>query len=233
MNEDGTFRKINLFGEDLCGKALYDEIERCARKAFFSVNEDERRTGRDILWYLWNGPDSPLYGRDKMTTFERYFIEDESTHKEKKDVYYKLINDDEMVDRIFAEFGAKGGNAHIINGHVPVKTIQGEQPMKANGKLFVIDGGFSKAYQPETGIAGYTLVYHSHGMQLVQHEPFQSRQKAIEEGLDIKSTNFVLEFNSQRMMVKDTDKGKELVTQILDLKKLLVAYRTGLIKEKI
>ena len=135
--------------------------------------------------------------------------------------------------RILEEFGASGPHSHIINGHVPVKTIQGEQPMKANGKLFVIDGGFSKAYQPETGIAGYTLVYHSHGMQLVQHEPFQSRQKAIEEGLDIKSTNFVLEFNSQRMMVKDTDKGKELVTQILDLKKLLVAYRTGLIKEKI
>ena len=135
--------------------------------------------------------------------------------------------------RILEEFGASGPHSHIINGHVPVKTIQGEQPMKANGKLFVIDGGFSKAYQPETGIAGYTLVYHSHGMQLVQHEPFQSRQKAIEEGLDIKSTNFVLEFNSQRMMVKDTDKGKELVTQIQDLKKLLVAYRTGLIKEKI
>ena len=123
-------------------------------------------------------------------------------------------------------------HSHIINGHVPVKTIKGERPIKADGKLLVIDGGFSKAYQPETGIAGYTLVYHSHGMQLVQHDPFQSRQKAIEEGQDIKSTTFVIEFNSQRMMVKDTDKGKQLVTQIQDLKKLLVAYRTGFIKEK-
>ena len=135
-----------------------------------------------------------------------------------------MRNREDICDQILAEFGALGPHSHIINGHVPVKTIQGEQPMKANGKLFVIDGGFSKAYQPETGIAGYTLVYHSHGMQLVQHEPFQSRQK---------STTFVLEFNSQRMMVKDTDKGKELVTQIQDLKKLLVAYRTGLIKEKV
>ncbi|WP_373735499.1 fructose-bisphosphatase class III, partial [Bacteroides heparinolyticus] len=122
---------------------------------------------------------------------------------------------------------------HIINGHVPVKTIKGEKPIKANGKLLVIDGGFSKAYQPETGIAGYTLVYHSRGLQLVQHDPFQSRQKAIEEGQDIKSTTFVIEFNSQRMMVKDTDKGLELTTQIQDLKKLLVAYRTGFIKEKL
>ena len=168
-----------------------------------------------------------------MATFERYFLADKSMHHESKNAYYHLFDKEETADNILKEFGLTGDFVHIINGHVPVKTIQGEQPMKANGKLFVIDGGFSKAYQPETGIAGYTLVYHSHGMQLVQHEPFQSRQKAIEEGLDIKSTNFVLEFNSQRMMVKDTDKGKELVTQIQDLKKLLVAYRTGLIKEKI
>ena len=160
-----------------------------------------------------------------MATFERYFVEDKELHKEKKGYYYTLRNREDICDQILTEFGASGPHSHIINGHVPVKTIQGEQPMKANGKLLVIDGGFSKAYQP--------LVYHSHGMQLVQHEPFQSRQKAIEEGLDIKSTNFVLEFNSQRMMVKDTDKGKELVTQIQDLKKLLVAYRTGLIKEKV
>ena len=174
-----------------------------------------------------------LFDKDKMATFERYFLEDKEIQKEKKGYYYTLRNREDICDQILDEFGALGPHSHIINGHVPVKTIQGEQPMKANGKLFVIDGGFSKAYQPETGIAGYTLVYHSHGMQLVQHEPFQSRQKAIEEGLDIKSTNFVLEFNSQRMMVKDTDKGKELVTQIQDLKKLLVAYRIGLIKEKV
>lgn len=168
-----------------------------------------------------------------MATFERYFIADKELHKEKKGHYYTLRNQEEICNKILEEFGASGPHSHIINGHVPVKTIKGEQPIKANGKLFVIDGGFSRAYQPETGIAGYTLVYHSHGLQLVQHEPFQSRQKAIEEGLDIKSISFVLELNSQRMMVKDTDKGKELIMQIQDLKKLLVAYRTGLIKEKI
>ena len=159
-------------------------------------------------------------------------MEDKATHKENYNPYYKLSQQVEYCDKILKEFGLPTKGSHIINGHVPVKTIQGEQPMKANGKLFVIDGGFSKAYQPETGIAGYTLVYHSHGLQLVQHEPFQSRQKAIEEGQDIKSTTLVVEFNSQRMMVKDTDKGSELVTQIQDLMKLLVAYRTGLIKEK-
>ena len=143
-----------------------------------------------------------------------------------------MRNREDICDQILTEFGASGPHSHIINGHVPVKTIQGEQPMKANGKLFVIDGGFSKAYQPETGIAGYTLVYHSHGMQLVQHEPFQSRQKAIEEGLDIKSTNFVLEFNSQRMMVKDTDKGKETSDSNTGFEELLVAYQNWSDKRK-
>mgnify|MGYP000783176584 CR=1 FL=1 len=167
-----------------------------------------------------------------MATFERYFLTDKETHKEVKGYYYTLRDREDICDMILDEFGVEGEHRHIINGHVPVKTIKGEKPIKADGKLLVIDGGFSKAYQPETGIAGYTLVYHSHGLQLVQHEPFQSRQKAIEEGQDIKSTTFVIEFNSQRMMVKDTDKGKQLVTQIQDLKKLLVAYRTGFIKEK-
>ena len=233
LNEDGTFREVQIYGKSYKGKELYDVLETYVRRAFYSVGKEEQKKGRDIMWYIWAAPNSPLFGKSKMSTFERYFIEDPSTHEEKKNAYYRLWENEEVVDNMLREFGLDPEKGHIINGHVPVKTIQGEQPMKANGKLFVIDGGFSKAYQPETGIAGYTLVYHSHGMQLVQHEPFQSRQKAIEEGLDIKSTNFVLEFNSQRMMVKDTDKGKELVTQILDLKKLLVAYRTGLIKEKI
>ena len=167
-----------------------------------------------------------------MATFERYFIGDKELSKETKGYYYTLRNRADICERILAEFEGTGPHSHIINGHVPVKIIKGEKPIKADGKLLVIDGGFSKAYQPETGIAGYTLVYHSHGLQLVQHEPFQSRQKAIEEGQDIKSNTFVVEFNSQRMMVKDTDKGKVLVTQIQDLKKLLVAYRTGFIKEK-
>ena len=234
LNEDGSFKHVKIRGKEYWGHKLLDKADQLIRTAYFDEEgEEDKEFAMDYIWYMWCGPDAPLFDKDKMATFERYFLEDKEMHKEKKGYYYTLRNREDICDQILAEFGALGPHSHIINGHVPVKTIQGEQPMKANGKLFVIDGGFSKAYQPETGIAGYTLVYHSHGMQLVQHEPFQSRQKAIEEGLDIKSTNFVLEFNSQRMMVKDTDKGKELVTQIQDLKKLLVAYRTGLIKEKV
>ena len=234
LNEDGSFKRVKIRGKEYWGRRLLDKADQLIRTAYFDEEgEEDKEFAMDYIWYMWCGPEAPLFDKDKMATFERYFVEDKELHKEKKGHYYTLRNREDICDRILEEFGASGPHSHIINGHVPVKTIQGEQPMKANGKLFVIDGGFSKAYQPETGIAGYTLVYHSHGMQLVQHEPFQSRQKAIEEGLDIKSTNFVLEFNSQRMMVKDTDKGKELVTQIQDLKKLLVAYRTGLIKEKI
>lgn len=231
MNEDGTFRKINLFGEDLSGKALYDEIERCARKAFFSVNEDERRTGRDILWYLWNGPDSPLYGRDKMTTFERYFIEDESTHKEKKDVYYKLINDDKVVDRIFAEFGAKGENAHIINGHVPIHHTEGESPVKCNGKVILIDGGFSQPYHKVTGIAGYTLIYNSYGLMLTAHEPFKSVDATIRSGRDMQTNQVAKEVSQKRILVGDTDNGKRLRENIKDLKELIKAYRDGTIRQ--
>ena len=234
LNEDGSFKRVKIRGKEYWGRRLLDKADQLIRTAYFDEEgEEDKEFAMDYIWYMWCGPEAPLFDKDKMATFERYFVEDKELHKEKKGYYYTLRNREDICDQILTEFGASGPHSHIINGHVPVKTIQGEQPMKANGKLFVIDGGFSKAYQPETGIAGYTLVYHSHGMQLVQHEPFQSRQKAIEEGLDIKSTNFVLEFNSQRMMVKDTDKGKELVTQIQDLKKLLVAYRTGLIKEKV
>ena len=234
LNEDGSFKHVKIRGKEYWGRKLLDKADQLIRTAYFDEEgEEDKEFAMDYIWYMWCGPEAPLFDKDKMATFERYFVEDKELHKEKKGYYYTLRNREDICDQILTEFGASGPHSHIINGHVPVKTIQGEQPMKANGKLFVIDGGFSKAYQPETGIAGYTLVYHSHGMQLVQHEPFQSRQKAIEEGLDIKSTNFVLEFNSQRMMVKDTDKGKELVTQIQDLKKLLVAYRTGLIKEKV
>ena len=234
LNEDGSFKHVKIRGKEYWGHKLLDKADQLIRTAYFDEEgEEDKEFAMDYIWYMWCGPEAPLFDKDKMATFERYFVEDKELHKEKKGYYYTLRNREDICDQILTEFGASGPHSHIINGHVPVKTIQGEQPMKANGKLFVIDGGFSKAYQPETGIAGYTLVYHSHGMQLVQHEPFQSRQKAIEEGLDIKSTNFVLEFNSQRMMVKDTDKGKELVTQKQDFKKLLVAYRTGLIKEKV
>lgn len=168
-----------------------------------------------------------------MATFERYFLDDKELHKETKGYYYTLRNDEKVCDMILDEFGVIGKHRHIINGHVPVKTLKGENPIKANGKLMVIDGGFSKAYHLETGIAGYTLEYHSRGFQLVQHEPFTSMQKAIEEGQDIKSTTQIVELSSQRVMVKDTDKGRELVRQIEDLKKLLKAYRIGMIKERV
>ena len=233
LKEDGNLKSVRIFGRAYKGKGLYEVLESYVRKGFYAMDPKEKERGKDIMWYIWLSENSPLFGKDKMATFERYFLAEKETHKEKKKPYYLLLEDEKVVEKILKEFGLENEDAHIINGHVPVKTIKGEQPMKAGGKLLVIDGGFSKAYQPETGIAGYTLVYHSHGLQLVQHDPFQSTQKAIEEGQDIKSTTFVIEFNSQRMMVKDTDKGKELVTQILDLKKLLVAYRIGLIKEKV
>ena len=234
LNADGSFKHVRIGQKEYWGRKLLKKTDQLIRTAYFDEDgSDEKQFALDYVWYMWCGPDAPSFDKDKMATFERYFVADKTLHKETKGHYYALRNEAEVCDRILEEFGVKPGpHSHIINGHVPVKTIKGEKPIKADGKLLVIDGGFSKAYQPETGIAGYTLVYHSHGLQLVQHEPFQSRQKAIEEGQAIKSTTLVVEFNSQRMMVKDTDKGSELVTQIQDLMKLLVAYRTGLIKEK-
>ena len=235
LNADGRFKHVKINGKEYWGEKLLKKVDQLVRTAYFGEEGSEEKSfALDYMWYLWCGPDAPSFDKDKMATFERYFVADKSLHKETKGYYYTLRNEVEVCNNILREFDIDPeAHAHIINGHVPVKTIKGEQPIKAEGKLLVIDGGFSKAYQPETGIAGYTLVYHSHGLQLVQHEPFQSRQKAIEEGLDIKSTTFLVEFNSQRMMVKDTDKGRELRTQIEDLKKLLVAYRTGLIKEHV
>lgn len=233
LNADGTFMKVRIRGKEYAGKALFDKVEQIIREAYFGdASNPEHNFDVDYMWYLWCGPQSPSYDKDKMTTFERYFIADKELAKEKKGNYYTLRNEEAVCDRILSEFGISGPHAHIINGHIPVKVAKGEQPVKAGGKLLVIDGGFSKAYQSETGIAGYTLIYHSRGLQLVQHEPFQSTQKAIEEGVDIISNHFILEFNSQRMRVRDTDIGTELIEQIGDLKKLLYAYRSGLIKER-
>ena len=234
LNADGSFKEVEINGKFYSGKKLLKKTDHLVRSAYFDDDTVEGKPfALDYMWYMWCGPDAPSFDKDKRATFERYFVGDKELSKETKGHYYTLRNQAEVCDQILREFGIEPGpHAHIINGHVPVKTIKGEKPIKAGGKLLVIDGGFSKAYQPETGIAGYTLVYHSHGLQLVQHEPFQSRQKAIEEGQDIKSTTFLVEFNQQRMMVKDTDKGVELIAQIQDLKKLLVAYRMGLIKEK-
>ncbi len=232
LNADGSFKEVTIQGEKYHGRALLDKVDQIVRAAFFEKEDSDSDYALDYVWYLWCGPDSPSFDKDKMATFERYFTADKELHKEEKGAYYTLRDREDICNNILREFGIDNPHSHIINGHVPVKTIKGEQPVKANGKMLVIDGGFSRAYQPETGIAGYTLVFHSRALQLVQHEPFESRQKAIEEGLDIKSNSFLVEFNSQRMLVKDTDKGRGLRKQIEELKQLLAAYRLGLVKER-
>jgi len=234
LNEDGSFKHVRIGKKDYWGRKLLDKTDQMLRTAYYEVEgKPEKLFAQDYAWYLWCGADTPSFDKSKMTTFERYFIADKETHKEEKGFYYTLRNDQEVCDNILREFDVEPGpHSHIINGHVPVRTIKGETPIKANGKLLVIDGGFSKAYQPKTGIAGYTLVFHSHGFQLVQHQPFESRQKAIEEGQDIKSSTLLVEYAQNRVMVRDTDKGRELRIQIKDLQKLLAAYRMGLLKEK-
>lgn len=232
LNEDGTFKTLKIQGKEYYGKALFDKIDQLVRTAYF---EDERTAakqyGQDFIWYLWCGPVSPPFDKDKMATFERYFIADKEVQKEKKGHYYHLKENREVCEMILKEFGAEGEPSHIINGHIPVKTTKGETPIKAGGKLLVIDGGFSKAYQSETGIAGYTLIYNSFGLKLVQHEPFESKQKAIEQGIDIISETKVLEFVEKRKLVRDTDIGKELQGQIDDLKQLLAAFRSGIVRQ--
>jgi fructose-1,6-bisphosphatase-3 len=233
MNKDGSFKDVEIMGEYYSGKRLLDRLDELVQIACRKSHRitDDKRYSVDYMWYLWCGPDSPSFDKSKMATLERYLIAEKETHKERKGYYYTLCDSEEVCNKILKEFGLPTTGSHIINGHIPVKTIKGENPVKANGKLLVIDGGFSRAYQPETGIAGYTLVFHSRGLQLVQHEPFESRQKAIEEGQDIISNTVLSEFNSKRLMVRDTDKGRELVAQVEDLHNLLTAYRHGLIKE--
>jgi len=233
LNADGTLKDVMIMGKPYHGKDLLKHAGNLIRDAYFGCEDHKQyEFALDYIWYLWCGKDSPAFDKDKMATFERYFIADKATHKETKGYYYTLRNDEKTADMILDEFGVTGQFRHIINGHVPVKTIKGENPIKAGGKLMVIDGGFSKAYQPETGIAGYTLVYHSRGFQLVQHEPFTSIDKAVREGQDIKSTYQLVEMTNHRMRVKDTDIGTELMQQINDLQQLLAAYRAGEIKER-
>lgn len=231
LNEDGTFKSLKIMGKEYYGKALFDKIDQLVRIAYF---EDEKvsakQYGLDFIWYLWCGPVSPPFDKEKMATFERYFIADKELQKERKGNYYYLKDNKEICEMILKEFGVEGEPSHIINGHIPVKTIKGESPIKAGGKLLVIDGGYSKAYQSETGIAGYTLIYNSHGLRLVQHEPFESKQKAIEQGVDIISETKVVEFVEKRKLVRDTDIGQELQRQIDDLKQLLQAYRSGMLR---
>ena len=234
LNEDGSLKEVEIFpGKKYSGRALMYHTGMQIRTAFQQDSAPEERDyAIDYFLYLWCGPDSPLFDKSKMATFERYFIADKETHVEEKGYYFKLRDNEEVIDHILDAFGVVGSNRHIINGHVPVRTLKGENPIKANGKLMVIDGGFSKAYHNETGIAGYTLVYHSRGFQLVQHEPFTSTEDAIQRGTDIKSTTQIVEMSNRRMLVADTDIGVELRKQIDDLEELLFAYRHGYIKEK-
>lgn len=233
LNDDGTLKPVTIYpGRVYRGRELMHHIGMMVRTAFQADSDpEERQYAIDYFLYLWCGPNSPLFDKSKMATFERYFIADKETHREEKGNYFKLRDNEEIVDSIMDAFGVKGPNRHIINGHVPVHASKGENPIKANGKLMVIDGGFSKAYHNETGIAGYTLVYHSRGFQLVQHEPFTSAEEAIREGTDIVGTIQIVEMSNRRMLVADTDKGEELRQQIADLEELLYAYRHGYIKE--
>lgn len=233
LNEDGSLKTVEILGQKYKGKELMTYIGQLVRAAFENDTEaDLKAYAKDYFLYLWCGKDSPLFDKSKMATFERYFLSDEETYKEEKGAYFRLRNQEDVCDRILDAFGVTGANRHIINGHVPVHASKGENPIKANGKLMVIDGGFSEAYHSETGIAGYTLIYHSRGFQLVQHEPFTSTKDAILRGTDIKSTTQIVEMSAHRMLVADTDKGSELREQIRDLKQLLHAYRHGIIKEK-
>ena len=234
LNEDGSLKEVELYsGKYYKGKELMHRIGMMIRAAFQNdTPQDERLYARDYFLYLWCGKDSPLFDKSKMATFERYFLKDKTTYKEEKGYYFQLRDNEEICDRILDAFGVIGQNRHIINGHVPVHASKGENPIKAGGKLMVIDGGFSEAYHSETGIAGYTLVYHSRGFQLVQHEPFTSAEDAIRRGIDIKSTTQLVELSTHRMLVADTDKGAELRIQIEDLRQLLYAYRHGILKER-
>ena len=233
LNDDGSLKDVEILGQRYQGKALMTYIGQLVRAAFENDTEQELKAyAKDYFLYLWCGKDSPLFDKSKMATFERYFLSDKDTYKEEKGAYFRLRDNAEVCDRILDAFGVSGKNRHIINGHVPVHASKGENPIKAGGRLMVIDGGFSEAYHSETGIAGYTLVYHSRGFELVQHEPFTSTKDAIIRGTDIKSTTQIVEMSAHRMLVADTDKGRELREQVADLRQLLHAYRHGIIKEK-
>lgn len=233
LNADGTLKEVEATPSHRHkGKELMNHIGMTIRSAFQDdTPEAERAYATDYFLYLWCGPDSPLFDKSKMATFERYFITDKEAHQEHKGNYFLLRDDAHVADAIMDAFGVKGPNRHIINGHVPVHVANGENPIKADGKLMVIDGGFATPYHHETGIAGYTLVYHSRGFQLVQHEPFTNAADAIQNGLDIRSTTYIIEMSQRRMLVADTDIGTDLKRQIADLKQLLHAYRHGIIKE--
>lgn len=232
LSNDGELKDVNIYGKTYKGKQLFDVLETYVRKAFFAIDEEERREGCDIMWYIWLHPDSPLFGKAKMATFERYFLKEKEEHVEEKNTYYRAIDDEKVIDKILLEFGLDPKKSHIVNGHVPVKMKDGENPIKCGGKVLVIDGGFSRSYQSQTGIAGYTLIYNSYGMRLVAHEPFVSAKAAISQEIDIHSETMVITKAVKRHFVGDTDVGKELQDQVRDLEWLLDAYRKGEVVEK-
>ncbi len=233
MDGEGNFLSVDVDGKDYQGKQLYDILDNYARKGYYAKNDPaEMHKAQDYIWYIWAGPNSPVFGKDKMTTFERYFIEDKETHKETKNAYYSLLDREDILNKILDEFELDTRKSHIVNGHVPVELKKGESPIKCDGKLLIIDGGFSKAYQSKTGIAGYTLVANSHGMRLVAHEPFESMEAAVLHESDIFSDSTVIEVAPVRIRVSDTDIGRELKDQIKQLELLLQAYQDGIIVEK-
>ncbi len=233
MTDNGTFEEVEVDGQMVKGRALMERVDRVIRNAYFAPQGSKKQQDAlDYMLYLWCGPKSPLFNKDKMTTFERYFIADQSLYAEKKGAFFVLANQRQTCEYILREFGLDPHTAHIINGHVPVRTNKGESPLRAEGIRLVIDGGFSKPYHETTGISGYTLIYNSHGLQLVEHEHFESKDKAIRTGADVHSRVQLEDFKYHRMRVRDTDRGHELQEQIQNLQKLLVAYRHGVIKER-
>lgn len=232
MMPNGEFMEVDVCGKRVRGRALMERIDTIIRDAYYGQGKTQTASDSlDYMWYLWCGEGSPLYNKDKMTTFERYFIADKSVQKEKKGAYYELANQRSICEKILYEFGIDPTEGRIINGHIPVKTIQGETPMRAEGKRFVIDGGFSKPYQEKTGIAGYTLIYNSHGIQLVEHEMFESKSQAVRSGEDIHNRIELQDFSSHRILVGDTNLGKQLREQVRNLKNLVAAYENGIIRE--
>ncbi len=232
LNEDGTLASMNIQGVDYKGCELFDTIDKYVRTAYYASDDDPlKQYGQDLFWYLWCGPVSPPFDKKRMATFERYFLAEKETHYEEKGNYYRLKNRRDICEMILREFGiTELEHAHIINGHIPVKESSGESPIKADGRLLVIDGGFSKVYHQQTGIAGYTLIFNSHGMRLVRHHPFESIQQSIAQGMDVIAATQVVEYSEQQILVRDTDKGRRLMSRVEDLRALLQAYRTGLIK---
>ena len=232
MTDDGKLMSFTIGGKERSGREFLDYAEKTARKAYYDKRgSDERQMGMDFLWWLWSGRNSPIFGRDRMTTFERRFIADEKTWVEPKNAYYTYYLDPRCCEKLLAEFGLTGPHCHIINGHVPVKVRKGESPIKGGGKLIVIDGGFSRAYQPTSGIAGYTLIFNSRNFRLVSHQPFAGKYSALHNNDDIESDSRIFETLETRMRVGQTDEGAELQTRMDDLLLLLEAYRTGAVTE--